>query len=245
MSVESTPEPEVSPAPPASAVAGTVAKPAPGKVPRKWNPPPPKQLSTGMMVLIIAGAVVLVGIVAVLAMQIGAPEPEAMVPKLAAEFTDPINSYSIRPPVGWVIEDRHDKSNIFIKGPKEPGLSPFIVSSLDIAPGSLSSYLQLHKGRIEAEEKTVQWISEDTGESIDGCVNTARLEYECDFEMSPGSGKFRIRALQYIMEDKPRFYRVTCFVTASLYEKYLPKFEACARSFRRQPLPRVNAGGFK
>jgi len=168
--------------------------------------------------------------------QIVLPPTEVEVPKLDREFTDPVNSYSIRRPMGWRIEDPHDKSNVYLKGPLEPGFSPLIISSLDIAPGSLSSYLQLHKARIESQDKTVKWISEDTSESIDGCPQTARLEYECTQEME-GAGPVRVRGLQYIMEDKPRFYRVSCYVTASLYEKYLPKFEASVRSFRRLPLP--------
>jgi hypothetical protein len=101
----------------------------------------------------------------------------------------------------------------------------------------LTSYLQLHKGRIELQDKTVKWISEDLGESIDGCPQTARLEYECTLEVE-NVGPVKVRALQYIMEDKPRFYRVTCFASSSTFEKYLPKFEASVRSFRRQPLPR-------
>jgi len=198
-----------------------------------------------MMALIITAATALVVLVAMLAMYLTANEPEAAVPKLGAEFTDPIHmSFSIRPPANWVIEDPHDKTNIYLKGPREPGLRPLIIVSLDIAPGSLNSYLQLHKGRIEAEDKSVTWISEDSGESIDGCPNTARLEYECNFEAA-NKEQVRVRALQYIMEDKPRFYRVTCFVPASLYEKYLPRFEASARSFRRVPIGRANVGSIK
>jgi hypothetical protein len=253
MSTESTSADPAPSAPPptgenaaAAASSGSVpkadkAKAGIGKTPRKWNPPPAKKISRGLAItLIVISTVMMLGFLWVM-VQVALPAPEAEMPKLDREFTDPINSYSIRPPISWHIEDPHDKSNIYIKGPREPGFSPLIITSLDIAPGSLSSYLQLHKGRIESQDKTVKWISEDLGESIDGCPQTARLEYECTQEME-GAGPVKVRALQYVMEDKPRFYRVTCFVASNLYEKYLPKFEASVRSFRRMPLPRALPG---
>lgn len=221
-------------------IAGTPHEPAKSTPPRRWAPQP-KKISRGLAITLIASATAMVLGLGFLTVKMLTPAPEAEVPRLDQEFTDPINSYSIRRPLGWRIEDPHDKSNIFLKGPKEPGYSPFIVSSLDVAPGSLASYLQLHKGRVEAQDKTVKWISEDLGESIDGCPHTARLEYEFT-EETEQAGKVQVRALQYIMEDKPRFYRVSCYVAANLYEKYLPKFEASVRSFRRLPLPRALPG---
>lgn len=158
-------------------------------------------------------------------------------PKLGPEFEDRANNWTIRPPANWVIEDRHDGANIFIKGPREKGFPPLIIVSLEIKPGGMESYLQEHKGRIAFKDKKVKWLSEEP-DFIDGCPQTVRLEYECEDEMDDGN-MVKVRALQYIMEDKPRFYRVTCFVSPENYEKYLPKFEACARSFRRTPLPKA------
>jgi hypothetical protein len=49
----------------------------------------------------------------------------------------------------------------------------------------------------------------------------------------------KVRTLQYIMESKPRFYRVTCHARADQFDKLLPYFEATARTFRRTKLPKL------
>ncbi|MCY3021527.1 MAG: hypothetical protein NTW87_21140 [Planctomycetota bacterium] len=125
-------------------------------------------------------------------------------------------------------------ANIYIKGPREIGFPPLIVVSLHIKPGGIESFLREHKGRITHKDKTVAWMTEES-DSIDGCAHTVRLEYECNTEMDDGSA-VRVRALQYIMEDRPRFYTVTCFASPEVFERYLPRFEASARSFRRTPI---------
>jgi hypothetical protein len=51
----------------------------------------------------------------------------------------------------------------------------------------------------------------------------------------------KVRTLQYVMEDWPRFYRVTCDAAAEKYKKYLARFEASAGSFKRiLPKPESN-----
>jgi hypothetical protein len=220
---------------------GGIAAPPPARTPRRWTPAQPKKLPTALIIsfVVIATGVVL-GLTVVLS-KIAQPNISNNGPKLAKEISDTKNSYTIQPPINWQIEDLHDGSNIYIKGPREKGFSPLIIVSLDIKPGAMASYLQQHKGRIGFQDKSVKWLSEETDESIDGCVNTARLEYDCDLPVDPDDstkGTVKVRTLQYIMEDKPRYYRVTCHVALEHYERYLPRFEACARSFKRIPLPR-------
>jgi hypothetical protein len=213
-----------------------------GAARRRWQPTPQKKLPLSMIIsFVVIAAVVVFGVAALLA-KMARPITENTGPKLAKEITDTRNNYTIRPPMNWHVEDRHDGKNVYIKGPREKGFSPLIIVSLDIKPGGMTSYLLEHKGRISAEDKSIKWISEDTDESIDGCVNTARLEYDCDMAVDPADaskGNVTIRTLQYIMEDKPRFYRVTCHVAIDQYEAYLPRFEACVRSFKRIPLPQA------
>jgi len=210
--------------------------------PRKPAPPSFLGLSPRKTLLLLGAVAVIAGAALVAAIIHSANQMTNSMsegsPKLAAEFEDRANNYTIRPPVGWVIEDRHDGANIFIKGPREMGFPPLIIVSLEIKPGGMEAYLQEHKDRIAFKDKTVKWIGRQESDFIDGCPNTVRLEYECDDELDNGT-TVRVHALQYIMEDKPRFYRVTCFVSPENYEKYLPKFEASARSFKRTPLPKA------
>jgi len=233
--------PPPAPTPPAAEAttdaASTTDKAKLPRPPRKPAAAQPAQLSRRTTVLLVVAAVALAIGVAWVVVQMAMPLVEGNQPTLAEEFEDRNNNYAIRRPVTWVIEDRHDGANIYIKGPRERGFPPLIIVSLDIKPGGIESYLREHKGRIAYQDKTVAWISEDT-DYIDGCPNTVRLEYECNATLNDDS-VVRVRALQFIMEDKPRFYRVTCFVSAELYEKYLSKFEACARSFRRTPIPKA------
>lgn len=229
-------EPKAAAQPASGSSAAKPARPS-------WQAPPLGLfgLSPRKTKLCIAGLAVLAsgGLVAAIIFFAGQmTDPIAAgTPKLAAEFEDKANNYTIRPPAGWVIEDRHDGANIFIKCPGETGFPPVVIVSLEVKPGGIESYLREHKGRIAFEDKTVKWLGEAEDDFIDGCPNTKRLEYECDAKLDDGS-QTRVHALQYIMEDKPRFYRVTCFVSTELYEKYLPKFEACARSFKRTPIPK-------
>jgi len=228
--------------------SATAAQAGPGGGPAKPARPPRNApplalfgLSPRMTKLFVVGSAVLAGAALVAAIIHFADQMTASLtegpPKLAREFEDKVNNYSIRPPATWVIEDRHDGANIYIKGPKEKGFPPLIIVSLEVKPGGIESYLREHKGRIGYLDKTVKWLSEEP-DFIDGCSNTVRLEYECNTVLNDES-QVRVHALQYIMEDKPRFYRVTCFVSTELYEKYLPIFEASARTFKRTPIPKA------
>jgi hypothetical protein len=156
-------------------------------------------------------------------------------PQLQAEFVDRHNSYGIRPPVGWKIRDPHDQKNMYITGPNDGVFPPMVVINLDIKAGSIASYMQEHKGRIQFENKTATFISDDA-DSIDGCVATRRFVYDLDHVADNGQ-TVRIRTLQYIMEDKPRFYRVTCHARVEDFDRLLPYFEATARTFRRTRVP--------
>ncbi|MCW8129752.1 MAG: hypothetical protein KIS92_05300 [Planctomycetota bacterium] len=143
-------------------------------------------------------------------------------------------NFRISPPINWTVDDHFGDASVAIKGPQERGMSPLILVAMEIAPGRLQSYLEEHKRRLSRQDPTLQWLSdEDTW--IDGC-HVERLEYECDVEVQEGKPKVRVHALQYIFDNKPRFYRVTCFVSATLYERYRAKFQACAESFARTPL---------
>jgi hypothetical protein len=195
------------------------------------------QLSGRATVALIIAAVVIAVTLAYLVVQMTAPIVEAGPPKLAAEVEAQNINFAMRPPVNWAVEDRHDGFNLYIKGPREPGFSPVIVVSLEIKPGGIETYLREHKGRIAVEDPSVKWLSEEA-DSLDGCPHTVRLEYECKTTLDDGTA-VSVRALQYIMEDKPRFYRVTCFASAETFEKYLPRFEASARTFKRTPLPKA------
>lgn len=156
-------------------------------------------------------------------------------PQLQGEFNDRHNSYGIRPPVGWTIRDPHDQKNIYITGPNDAVFPPMIVINLDIKAGSIASYMQEHKGRIQFENKTAQFISDDP-DSIDGAVATRRFVYDLDHVADNGQ-TIRLRTLQYILEDKPRFYRVTCHARVEDFDRLLPFFEASARTLRRTKVP--------
>jgi len=254
-----TPALPLSPSPPREGVGGGAPGPAassltpprqpvsdggtarPMRLPRKAPPPSFLGLSPRKTMWLLGAVATIAGVGLVVVIILFAGRMTDSVtegpPKLAAEFEDKTNNWTIRPPVNWVIEDRHDGANVFIKGPKEKGFPPLIIVSLEIKPGGMESYLREHKGRIAFKDKQVKWLNEEN-DYIDGCPSTVRLEYECSNEMDDGT-TVRVHALQYIMEDKPRFYRVTCFVSPENFEKYLPKFEACARSFKRTPLPKA------
>ena len=65
----------------------------------------------------------------------------------------------------------------------------------------------------------------------------AKLVYDCQMPKDGGDGTVTVRMLQYVIDDHPRFYMVSCFVNAELFDKYLQRFEASARSFERIPIP--------
>ena len=75
---------------------------------------------------------------------LSAPVTESRPPALAKEFEEPNNNYTIRPPVNWFIEDRHDGNNIYLKGPREKGFSPLIIVSLEVKPGG-SATLKINR----------------------------------------------------------------------------------------------------
>ncbi|HEY3319708.1 MAG TPA: hypothetical protein VGP72_04455 [Planctomycetota bacterium] len=235
------PSPTLPPASEPAKEAKRLVLPAVKGAPHKhWTPAGPKISRRTAVLILVSATVAVIGLALVVA-RIAVPPVEAEAPRLGPEFNDPlINNFSIHPPLNWHLEDPHDDTNLFIKGPREPGFSPLIIVTLDVREGRLSSYLQLHKSRIEFEDKQkggdgITWIGENQEESIDGCTRTARLEYECNLADEDGR-KIKVRTLQYIMEDRPRFYRITCCATASVFDKYLARFEASARSFRRLPI---------
>jgi hypothetical protein len=237
-----TPAPATTPAEPP--VLKQPATPGAKKVipraPRKWNLPQQSKISNKAVWTLVAFSSVMVAVFGILIGELAMPRATDGPPALGPEFKHNDNAIIIRPPLNWTIVDPHDQWNIFIKGPAvDHGFPPLLIASLEIAPGRMSSYIKEHKARIEAENKTVKWISEQD-HMIDN-AHAVRLEFDCEMplenEKNPdGSPKMGVvRSLQYVMEDSPRFYRVTAHVRADLYQKYLSRFEASAHSFKRMP----------
>jgi len=177
---------------------------------------------------------------------------QAKLPTLQSEFREPVNGYSIQPPINWTIVDAHDGHNIRFLGPRERDFPPLIETCLDIAPGHLESYIRELKGRVKVANATVDYVRE-TSEKLDGC-DAMGLEYDSPLVMDSTykRGKtikndVKIHSLQYIIEDAPRFYRVTCTARADIFERYRERFETSARTFKRLPLqtptPRVFTTG--
>jgi hypothetical protein len=230
--------------PKSSDAAATVAKstavkpkpPGPPGPPRKkWDPklatPTFADRMAWRLVFFATGmAVVLVVVIIYLMMR---TKTEAATVKLGEEYVDRVNNYSIHPPYNWALNDPHDGRNFYIMGPRERGMTPMVLICLDVAPGDLESYLKTYKSDLQKLEPTVNWISDELAriDKTDG----RRLEYECDNPTDDGKTA-RIHCVQYIIPDPPRFYRVTCTVRADLFQNYLERFEASARSFKRTPL---------
>jgi len=223
---------------PPQAQAGVAGTPGqePAKPVRRWTAPP-KQMRRldkfgWWLVVVSTTAVVVLGLFILLGKaSFIEVNPGPVV--LGQAYLDNEDNFSIRPPVNWTVDDHFPDASVAITGPQEHGMSPLILVALEIAPGRLESYLEEHKRRLQRQDPSVKWLSEDEV-WIDGCRAT-RLEFECAVEDRQG-GMAPVRALQYVFDCKPRYYRVTCFVAASLYEKYRSKFEATAGSFARQPL---------
>lgn len=235
------------------ATSGTPAAPAAPTAPaegtgdKKSPPGPPRRLPVQakqkpISPLILIGFVVLgaglVGALLYFSHSVVSESTEELLNRgvqLQGEFVDRHNSYGIRHPVGWKIRDPHDQKNIYITGPNDKVFPPMVVINLDIKAGGIASYIQEHKGRIQFENKSAQFIS-DEPDSIDGALATRRLVYDMDHVNDQGA-VVRIRTLQYIMEDKPRFYRVTSHARVEHFDAMLPYFEAVSRSFRRTRVP--------
>jgi hypothetical protein len=253
---EANPEPNLTPAgSPTSPLASDVApsvnintaaatkpklviKPPPKK---KWNPPAPSSpLSKLAWKLVFGGtilAMLLLGVIIILLIQTNTPKPDGP-PQLADEFRDTVNnSYAIRPPVNWTLQDPHDGRNFFIKGPRETGYIPLMTLCVDVAAGRLDSYLKEYKGRLQAQDPSIQFLEESTLK-IDN-FETVRLVYTWT---SPNDNNTvtKVKTLQYIVCDAPRFYRIGGSVREDIFDKYYPRFDASLKTFRVLPLPNVD-----
>jgi len=205
---------------------------------KAWMKPPPARSVSNKIgwLLVVCSTVLVVGLTLVIMFMASAGNDTAR-PALDKEFKDTPDNFAIRPPQNWYLQDRVPNTSIIMKGPREKGYPPLIIVSLDIAPGKLTGYVEQHKARISHHDKTVKFISEERDQGIDGC-DAIRLEYESE---QPVEGEpenmVKIRTLQYILEDPPtRFYRVTCHVAADVFDKYVARFEASARTFKRLPV---------
>ncbi|HYF49960.1 MAG TPA: hypothetical protein VEJ63_11170 [Planctomycetota bacterium] len=216
---------------------------------RKWNLPQPSKYSTKkiwtlMALSSVAMALLWVSLAELLVPTVRSDGP----PPMGKEFRDQENNFSIRPPLNWTIEDPHDgpnstTCNVYIKGPAEKLFSPIVITSLEIAPGRLTTYVQEHKARMTVQDKSIEWIEEDE-DVIDGC-RAWKMVYDVtlptDEKNEDGTTQtVKVRTLQYILDDHPRFYRVTCHVRADQYKRYLARFEACAHTFQRTPLVQID-----
>jgi hypothetical protein len=154
----------------------------------------------------------------------------------ATEYIDTRNEVAITPPIGWKIDDRSQPGTLALLGPAEHGCTPMVLVFWHLAPGRMESYLKEHKPRVEAEspDGNVQWLKDEETEKIDGCP-TQRLEYLCDWQAGDDGSTVKVHALQFVIEDQPRFYLITCFVAADVFDRYKTILDATARTFRRVP----------
>lgn len=239
----SAPEPAATPAPEAAATGSAPAKPRyaaapPSGPPRKWKLPEKPGIGSnrlGWLLVIVMTTVVVVFGLFIFIMEAVRTEVDSGPVALGPAYVNNDYNFRIQPPINWTVDDHYPDAKVAIHGPPEHGLSPLVLVAVEIAPGRLETYLSEYKMRCEHEDKTLKWTSEDET-WIDGC-HVARLEYDSECEVVEGKPKVKVHALQYIFDCKPRFYRITCFVSADLYAKYRAKFEASAGSFVRQALP--------
>lgn len=212
--------------------SGTAGQPA--RAHRRWVVPKPAKMTPMMVLLIVTGTLLIIG----LALLIGTLAMPRVTndgpPPLAAEFKDRTNNISIRPPLNWYVDDPHDGWNLYIFGPGEKGFRALMIVSIEISPYKIENYIGEHKARMKKEEKTVKFLSEEDAGAING-YRAFRLEYDCDLD-TEGNGKpVKVRTLQFVLDDRPRYYRITCSVAADQYEKYAARFEASAHTFKNIP----------
>jgi hypothetical protein len=203
---------------------------------KKWAPPAaPSTLNKFAWRLVFAAtllAVVLLGVIIVLMVKTDQKTEDGQ-PQLAEEFRNPSGDYLIKPPINWWLQDPHDQHNFYIKGPRERGYMPLITICMDVAPGRLESYVKEYKDRLQVEDKSIQFLS-DTIETLNG-IESERLVYTWTM-INDDKTEVKVRTLQYIVGDVPRFYRVTSSVRDDLFEKYLARFEASSKTFKLTPL---------
>jgi hypothetical protein len=164
-------------------------------------------------------------------------------PLLENPHNDTVNGVSIRAPKNWLLQDPFDGSNVYILGPKEKGFSPLIIMCTEVSSGKLPAYVKEHKDRTNLRGDSVVWLSEEV--DIIDSTRAVRLEYEYNYKVE-GKEDVKVRGLQYIVGDWPRYYRLSAYVRADLFESYRPRFEASMRSFKRMPkpeLPKFEMGG--
>ena len=159
------------------------------------------------------------------------PNMDASSNKLGDEFTNKKDNYAIKPPLHWNIQDRvPETSLVMLPRSGKYTYPPLIMIVRDNNAMRFASYLQEHKSRIAFKDKSVKWLGE--GEDfIDGC-RTARLEYEWD-GLTSDDKPVKVRTIQYVLEDRLRYYWITCSAAADDFPAWLSKFEASARSFNR------------
>lgn len=228
---------------PAASAMPDAAKPATPPAPdgarkphKKWNPSKPDPMSKRLgwiLVFVATTCVVVLGLFIFIFTSIST-KPDTGPVALAMPYRNNDDGFTISSPINWTVDDHFNGASVAIKGPQERGMSPLILVAMEIAPGRLKSYLEEHKRRLSHQEESLQWLSEEEI-TMDGCP-AVRLVYESDVEIEEGKPKVRVHAVQYIMDDNPRFYRITCFTNASLFERYRAKFEASSNSFKRLPL---------
>lgn len=233
-----SPNDNIQSAPPASAGPGAnpASAPNPATVRRRWAPAPPTNLSTFKIVLVIGLAAVLAVALVVALHYVLTPAPVVAKVVLGDEFRDRVNEmadFAFSPPRHWNIDDRTQKYTYYVQGPKEVGFSPLMIFTSTAAPGTMSTFLDEHKKRIQNEEPSTQFISEED-DSIDGC-RAKRIEYDCEYRETDTSPLVKLRTLQFVVKDPsfPVFYKITCHSTLETYASHVPVFEASAHSFRR------------
>ncbi|MBI3830865.1 MAG: hypothetical protein HY291_15200 [Planctomycetes bacterium] len=238
---DAAPQPVAEPAAAGSPAAKPryAAAPPPGP-PRKWKLPEKSGTNSnrlGWLLVIVTTTVVVVFGLFLFIMEAVRTEVDSGPVTLGPAYRNQEYNFRIRPPINWTLDEHYPDTQVAIHGPAEHGLTPLVLVATEIAPGRLETYLAEYKLRCEHEDKTLKWTSEDDT-WIDGC-HAERLEYDSESEIVEGKPKVKVHVLQYIFDCKPRFYRITCYVSADLYWKYRAKFEACVGSFVREAIPQA------
>ena len=155
--------------------------------------------------------------------------------KLGKPFFDQEDFCKISPPINWVAEDRIEGTTVIFVGPPQKDFRPSIFVCRTNGVGNLEFYLKEYKLKLEHETPTLKWISEKQLKLANR--NAVRLEYEYmdDSDKKNPEHQFKMRCVQWVIDDNMVFYRITGSATANTFDKFLPKFEASAETFTIVP----------
>jgi len=231
-------------APPPLALANGSKKPSFFPKPGQLKPNKPKSMTDRLGWVLVIAATTLVVILALALFMLDSIQLYQLAGPvvLDKEYVSPTDNFSICGPINWPKEEDVSGNSLVIKGPSEKGQGPVVLVSFDIAPGRLVAYAEEHKKRLEHEDPTLKWLSEE--DTWIGGTHVIRLEYECQYKPNEEQSAVGIRVLVYLYDAKPRFYRVMCYSADTCWERYSQKLEACAETFLLKPIPVPNVNYF-